>query len=165
MSLLLFALYIVFSTHHCLFSTVFHCIFSITSLHFTTNLDMFTGSVVFIQFAVSCSIFIAVCIICNFFLLRALRFLMCISGCIKCNFIQPEIHIKRDTIIPISNNWKSCNAMMVNNNQGTVHKCLWRKVFLSGMNDHKEILCQFLQSTNFQLHVHWMQACANEPTT
>jgi hypothetical protein len=52
---------------------MFHCIFScsITSLHFITNLDMFTGSVVSVQFAVSCSIFIAVYIICNFFLLHA----------------------------------------------------------------------------------------------
>jgi hypothetical protein len=55
---------------------MFHCIFScsITSLHFTTNLDMFSGSVVFVQFAVSCSIFIAVCIICNFLLLGAYDF-------------------------------------------------------------------------------------------
>jgi hypothetical protein len=66
MSLLLVSSYIVFSTRH--FSTMFHYIFncSITSLHFITNLDMFTRSVVFVQFVVSCSLFIAVCIICNF---------------------------------------------------------------------------------------------------
>jgi hypothetical protein len=79
--------FIIYSVFHSslFFSTVFHYIFSfsITSLHFITNLDMSTGSIVSVQFAVSCSIFIAVCIICNFSCC-VLKILMCIPGCMKC---------------------------------------------------------------------------------
>jgi hypothetical protein len=61
---------------------------------FTTNLEMFTGSVV-PSSLLYLVVFIAVCIICDFFCC-VLEILMCIPGCMRCNWSVSELEARQN---------------------------------------------------------------------